>query len=225
MPELYRLHMLKTRSLELEIMDQPDLPPDVTRKFHRDLKLVHALMGNWRTLVTRLKRGDKPQSVIDIGCGDGALLAYLQRDLRLREVTGIDINPPECAVPGVPVITANATRDPLPRADAAVAVMVLHHLTDDQVIALLRNLSRSVKRFVCVDPVRHWLPMVLFTTLLGPLLSRVAETDGWQSIRSSFRADDLRRLAESALAGEGAEISVWVTPLFTKLMMDIHFKK
>jgi hypothetical protein len=130
-----------------------------------------------------------------------------------------------CAVPGVPVITANATRDPLPQADAAVAVMVLHHLTDDQVIALLRNLSRSVKRFVCVDPVRHWLPMVLFTTLLGPLLSRVAATDGRQSIRRSFRADDLRRLAESALAGEGAEISVWVTPLFTKLMMDIHFKK
>jgi SAM-dependent methyltransferase len=218
MLELYRV-----RSLEPEIMDQTGLPPEIARKFHRDLKLVHALMGNWGTLVSRLK-SDKPESVIDIGCGDGALLAYLRGVFGLRSVTGIDLKPPECAVDGVRVITADATRDPLPEADAAVSVMVLHHLTDDQVTALVRNVGRSVKQFVCVDPVRHWLPMALFTLLLAPLLSRVAAADGRQSIRRAFKPDELRKLATAALDGRGS-VEVTVTPLWSKLVMDIRFQK
>jgi len=204
-------------------MDRPDQPPEIARKFHRDLKVVHALMGNWGTLVSRLK-SDKPRSVIDIGCGDGALLAYLRRALALRSVTGIDLKPPECAVPGVRMITADATQDPLPEADVAVSVMVLHHLTDDQVTALVRNVGRSVKRFVCVDPVRHWLPMVLFTVLLGPLLSRVGASDGRQSIRRAFKPGELQKLAEGAIGGRGT-VEVMVTPLWSKLVMDIRFEK
>lgn len=205
-------------------MDRPGQPPEMARKFHRDLKVVHALMGNWGTLVARLRKGDRPRSVIDIGCGDGALLAYLRGALGLRSVTGIDLRAPECAATGVRVITGDATRDPLPAADAAVSVMVLHHLTDDQVIALVRNVGRSVKRFVCVDPVRHWLPMVLFTVLLGPLLSRVSAVDGRQSIRRAFKPDELRKLALAALDGRGT-VEVAVTPLWSKLVMDIRFEK
>jgi SAM-dependent methyltransferase len=204
-------------------MDRPDQPPGMARRFHRDLKMVHRLMGNWRTLVARLRNGE-PDSVIDIGCGDGALLYYLRGALSLREVTGIDLKSPECAVGGVRVIVADATRDPLPVADAAVSVMVLHHLTDDQVIALVRNVSRSVNRFVCVDPVRHWLPMVLFTVFLCPVLSRVAAVDGRQSIRRAFKPDELRKLAADALGGRGT-VEVTVTPLWSKLVLDIRFQK
>ena len=217
--------MLETRSLEPEIMDRPNQPAAIARAFHRDLKLIHGLMGNWRTIAARLKRGGRPGSVIDIGCGDGALLAYLRQELGVREVTGVDLKPPECAVAGVPVITADATRDPLPCADAAVSVMVLHHLTDDQVVALLRNVSRSVSRLICVDPVRHWLPMVLYTVLVCPFLSKVGAADGRQSVRRAFRPDELRKLAESALAGSGADVRVSVTPLWTKLVMEIRFGK
>jgi 2-polyprenyl-3-methyl-5-hydroxy-6-metoxy-1,4-benzoquinol methylase len=219
MPELYRV-----RSLKPEIMDRPDQPPELARKFHRDLKVVHRLMGNWSTLVARLRNGHRPESVIDIGCGDGALLVYLRRTLSLRSVTGVDLKPPERAVGGVRVIAADATRDPLPAADAAVSVMVLHHLTDDQVIALVRNVGRSVKRFVCVDPVRHWLPMFLFTVLLCPLLSRVGAVDGRQSIRRAFKPEELRKLASTALEGRGT-VDVTVTPLWSKLVLDIRFEK
>jgi 2-polyprenyl-3-methyl-5-hydroxy-6-metoxy-1,4-benzoquinol methylase len=216
--------MLENRSLEPEIMDQPDQPPEITRKFHRDLKLIHRLMGNWQTIVSLLKNGGTPRSIIDIGCGDGALLAYLRRELHLKEVIGLDLKPPTCAVAGVPVISADATRDPVPRADAAVCVMVLHHLTDDQVIALIRNVSHSVNRFICVDPVRHWLAMVLWTVLLVPLLSKVGAADGAQSIRRSFQPAELRNLAERALEGRPARISVTHTPLWTKLVLDIAFE-
>jgi len=216
--------MMETRSLEAEIMDQPDQPAEIARKFHRDLKLIHALMGNWRVPVERLKQGDRPRSVIDIGCGDGALLNYLRRELGLSEVTGVDLKPPDGSVPGVPVMALDATLDPLPRADAAVCVMVLHHLTDQQLTALLRNAARSVNRLVCVDPVRHWLPMALYTALLCPLLSRVGRADGKQSIRRAFRPEELQKLAESALASTGAVISVTTAPLRSKLVMDIHFR-
>ncbi len=220
MPELYRL-MMNTRSLAPEIMDEPGASPPVTRAFHRDLNRIHRFMGNWRTLAERLRGVN---SVIDIGCGDGALLVYLRDHARVRQVTGIDLKPPDCAEPGIEMIQADATSDPLPRADAAVAVMLLHHLTDEQVVALIRNVGRSCDRFICIDPVRHWLPMALYTVFLCPMLSRVGALDGRQSIRRSFRRDELSALVEQAIAGTDAKFEIWQSPVYARLILDVKWR-
>lgn len=214
---------MKTRSLAPEIMDQANPAPDVARKFHRDLALIHSLMGNWSAITTRLATPPIASSVLDIGCGDGALLRHIRDKLAIPTVTGIDLKPPDCVLPGIPVVVADATRDLLPQADAAVSVMMLHHLTDDQVIALIRNVGRSVKRFICLDPVRHPLPLALYTIFICPMLSRVGAADGRQSIRRSFRPAELKALAETALAGTGAAIDHWVSPVHARQILDIRW--
>ncbi len=221
MPELYR--SMETRSFDLEIMDVPGQPSRVAAAFHRDLGLIHRVMGNWETVGARLAADKGVRSVMDIGCGDGALLRYLREKLALAEVTGVDLKPPECVQPDIPIVVADATSDLLPRADAAICVMMLHHLTDQQVVALIRNVGRSVKRFVCLDPVRHWFPLALYTVFLCPVLSRVGAHDGRLSIRRSFRPEELKRLVEQALVGTGGTFEHWVSPVQAKQVIDIRW--
>lgn len=216
---------MKTRSLDPEIMDQPGQPPSVTSQFHRDLALIHSLMGNWAAIADRLRASGDVHSAIDIGCGDGALLAYLRANAGIAEIVGVDLKPPACASANVSIVVADAVHEPLPHADAAVALMLLHHLSEDDVIALIRNVGRSVKRFICLDPVRHSLPLVLYTVFLCPFLSRVGALDGRQSIRRSFRQEELGSLVARAVAGTGATVEHWVSPFRARQIVDIRWPK
>lgn len=204
-------------------MDQPGMAADIQAKFHRDLKLIHRLLGNWEEIERRL-RGSGARTVIDIGCGDGALLAHLKSALVLDRVIGVDLEPPPETVPGVEIVAADATCEALPRADAAVSVVTFHHLTDEQIVALIRNARRSVKRFVCLDLVRHPLPLVLYTVFICPMLSRVGAHDGRQSIRRAFTPAELRGLVDLALKGTRATVDHWVSPLRARQVIDIRWE-
>jgi hypothetical protein len=101
--------------------------------------------------------------------------------------------------------------------------MVLHHLTDGEVTALIRNAGRSVKRLICLDPVRHPLPLALYTVFLCPFLSPVGALDGRQSIRRSFRPEELAALVRRAIEGTGATVEHWVSPVFARQVIDIRW--
>src|SRR4051794_1918478 len=103
------------RSLEPELMDFLDASSEVLEKFHRDLARVHRLLGSFPTIERFLRAGSRPvRRVLDIGCGGGALLAYLRRHMGV-EVIGVDPNPGHAA--DVPMIQLDAVRNPLPEAD------------------------------------------------------------------------------------------------------------
>src|ERR1700693_3573702 len=105
------------RSLEPEFMDSDNVPETDRAAFHRDLHLIHRLLGILQPIIARIRRTPEPvRSVIDIGCGDGAVLARI-RDAVGAQVTGIDLRPPEKDVYGVPILQRDATRDELPPAD------------------------------------------------------------------------------------------------------------
>jgi SAM-dependent methyltransferase len=206
------------RSLTPEIMDGGGASPDVMRKFHADLRLIHRFMGNGEMIVRRLAG---VRSVIDIGCGDGELLAFV-RQRTGAEVRGVDlVDQPTVKVP---FMRADATRDPLPEADAAISSLVIHHLTEQQVIDLIRNVGRSCGRFVILDLVRHPLPLWLFTIFLCPFLSRVGAADGRQSVRRAFTGAEMRNLVTRALAGSGATFEQWVSPFAARQVVDIRYR-
>ncbi len=196
------------RSLQPEYMDSDDVPEAERAAFHRDLARVHRLIGTLKQILERLRRGPQPvRSVIDIGCGDGAVLAQI-RQATGAQVTGIDLRPPRKDVYGVPILCCDATRDPLPTADVAISMMTLHHLTDEQVAAVIRNAGRSCRRLVCLDLVRHPLPFALFSIFIAPLIHKVAADDGRQSIRRAFTPAELRGLVARAVDGDRFEHEV-----------------
>jgi SAM-dependent methyltransferase len=132
------------------------------------------------------------RSVLDLGCGQGALLQEIRRQLGVN-VTGFDLRPAPESSP-VPILTGDAVVDPLPCADVALAVCLVHHLSEADIVRLIRNVSQSCERFILLDLVRHWLPLWLFGIFLRPFLCRINAADGLTSIRRSYTPRELRRL-------------------------------
>jgi hypothetical protein len=117
------------------------------------------------------------------------------------------------------VIAADALAGPLPEADVAVTTLMAHHLTPEQNVALIRNVSRSCRRFIIHDLIRHPLPLVLFTLFICPLIGREAAVDGRQSIRRAYTPDEFRQL----VAGTGATFTMDVSPFRSRQIVDIRF--
>jgi SAM-dependent methyltransferase len=205
-------------------MDSPDVKGPVLDKFHRDLNFVNKCLGTFPTIERFIRKDDKDakpvRRIIDIGCGGGALLEYLQRRLGV-EVIGVDKKPPEHG--NVPIIAADAVTDPLPDADIAVCSLTAHHLTPEQIVALIRNVSRSCRRFIIQDLIRHPLPFVLFTLFLCPLIGREAAVDGRQSIRRAYTPEEFQEMVRTAVAGTNATFTMDVSPFRSRQIIDIGF--
>lgn len=211
------------RSLTREIMDNPDVPLETWERFHRQLSALHRFLGNDRAILDALRRNPSPiHRVLDIGCGSGELLNTIQRDLQV-EVQGVDLRPPPRHIFDIPIMAADATRDRLPDADVAICVTVFHHLSEDEITALVRNAGRSVRRLIVLDLVRHWLPLALFAVFVSPFLMRTVAVDGCQSIRRAYTPEELRAIIESALNRSGARLVHSVTPFRSRQMIDIRW--
>ena len=211
------------RSLSPEIMDTAEFPEPVMAEFYKDLALVHRILGNARPVIRRLQSGPEPvHSVLDIGCGHGALLAQI-RDATGARVIGVDLKAPPSNPYNVEIVAGDATCDPLPKADAAVCFLTMHHLSETQVVDLIRNVGRSCRRFIVMDLVRHRLPLVLFSMFIGPLLHRIVMLDGKQSIRRAYTGPEMARLAHQALAGSAARFEHCVSPFYASQILDITY--
>ena len=211
------------RSLNPEIMDDPGMPDEIWESLHDQLGFVHRFLGNQRAILDALRRDPKPvRRVLDIGCGNGALLDEIRRTLGV-DVTGVELRPPKRTSFDVPIVEADAIRDPLPEADVAICVLVAHHLSEPEIIALVRNAGRSVRRFLILDLIRSRLPLLLFSAFLCPLVSREIAVDGRQSIRRAYTTQELRSIVERAVAGFSARIEQSVTPLRSRQVIDIRW--
>lgn len=210
------------RSMQPELMDSPDLPEATRATCYRDLRRVNALLGH-RDKITHLVRESGPvRRVVDIGCGDGALLDHLRRKLGV-EVVGVELVAPRCPTCDVPIVIANATRDALPQADVAISVLTLHHLTEEGIARMIRNAGQSCRRLILLDLVRHRLPLVLFSLFIAPLLHHEAASDGRQSIRRAFTPAELSALVANALHGSGATWRHVVSPYRANQVVVIDY--
>jgi SAM-dependent methyltransferase len=212
---------METRSLVEEVMDDPEVSEDTLADVYRTLRTLHRLFGNHRAVLRALRRNPRPvRRVLDLGCGDGSLLDVIRRKLSV-EVLGVDSRPPRSRA-DVPVICADAVRERLPEADVAVAVCLIHHLSDADLIALIHNVGRSCRRFVIVDLVRHRLPRDLFRLGVVPWVNPVSAIDGVRSIERSFTPGELRDLVRSAV-GAHAWVRHSVAPFYVRQVVDIVY--
>ncbi len=207
------------RSFDAEILDADDVPPDVVARAHRGLRLTHTLLGNRAAILRALRREGPPiRRLLDVGCGHGAMLADIRSRLTI-DVIGADLKPPADAP--VPIVRADVTQDPLPDADVAISICLAHHLTDAQVVALIRNVGRSCRRFIILDLVRSRLPLALFRMAAPLVLPPVNVADGALSIRRAFTPPEFRALVADAL--DGAPFRHTVAPFYIRQVADITY--
>jgi 2-polyprenyl-3-methyl-5-hydroxy-6-metoxy-1,4-benzoquinol methylase len=211
------------RSFEAEILDGGDVPDALAARAYRELTRIHRFLGDTAAVASAIRRDPLPvHRVLDVGCGQGGVLAEL-RGLLGIEVIGVDLRPGKEPIAGVPIVRADATRDALPVADLAFCMNVGHHLTEDQLIALIRNVGRSCRRLLLLDLVRHPVPLVLFQIFVAPFVCEITAADGLMSIRRSFTAAELRRITEQALCGTDARFQYHLNPFLIRQTVDISY--
>jgi SAM-dependent methyltransferase len=210
------------RKNESEILDQDGVPEELVERAYRDLARIHHWLGDTRFIVNAIRRDPLPvHRILDVGCGTGLVLEEIAHRLGV-EVVGAEISPhPSIAAP-VPIVKADAVRDPLPSAEIAFSMCLGHHLSEDDLVGLIRNVGRFCRRFILLDLVRHPLPLALFRLFVAPLVCRIGAEDGQRSIRRSYTPLELRRIGSSALAGAGV-FRLSVAPFYVRQVMDISY--
>ena len=209
----------KRRSLQLEHIDTGNYTAEEYEGCIVELKRVNQWMGDARALKKTLFKYVEDQgltsfSVLDVGAGSGELLRVAadwsrQHGRRLRAL-GLELNERSARAMAdesktyreIKAIRGDALH--LPFADAefdfVICSLFTHHFGDEQVVAILREMSRvASRRIFVIDLHRHPIAYLLYTTV-GKLVlhTRLVREDGALSILRSFKVDELYDLAERA---------------------------
>ena len=197
---------MDTRRLEVEWLDELSAEDPRARRSRADLRRVNGIMGNARIVAGAL--AGTPQSIVDLGAGDGAFALRLARalpkpPLHVTLVDRQDIVSPETRrgfeALGTQVAVARhdvfdwLERVPA-RSDAIVANLFLHHFEDEPLARLLSLAARKAPLFVACEPRRSAFALA-GARLLGAIgCNDVTRHDAAVSVRAGFRGDELSRL-------------------------------
>ena len=211
--------MFQSRSDKLERIDTGDYTAAEYDRFLQDIRLVNRFAGDNRALKKTLLREIKKEnlrefSVLDVGAGSGELLRVIAKSARktnkICRLTGVELNArsAESIVEEskdygeIKAVRADAFR--LPFADEsfdyAICSLFTHHFTDENVVAVLRELSRvSRRKIYVIDLHRHWTAYLLYKVFCAAFrISRLVREDGSLSILRSFKLNELEILARKA---------------------------
>lgn len=163
------------------------LPPDDPRaiRSRADLRRIHFGMGNFRWLERSFSQ--PPESLLEIGAGDGALCQRLQSRFPSTHITGVD------RIPGPAGVTWQ-TDDlfnvlPSVSAEALIGVMILHHFSDDGLAQLGQWLGRFRELRFC-EPWRSPGSQTL-GWLMQPFFNDVTRHDLPVSVDAGFAPGEL----------------------------------
>ncbi|MEI9919202.1 MAG: methyltransferase domain-containing protein [Bacteroidota bacterium] len=203
---------LRTRSAELEIMDDLNCHGEVVDQTLRELEVINRLLGgDYVTIdgIKKLLKEKRSYTVADMGCGGGDLGIKIERWGRKHgfdlSVTGIDANPniidfarrqyPENKFEALDVFSDEFRKKQF---DIITATLFVHHLDDEQLVELFRSLKARVG-VVINDIHRHSLSYYSIK-LLTQLFSKSAmvKFDAPLSVRRAFKRKELIAILDKA---------------------------
>lgn len=207
-----------TRNLEPEWMDDLSISDERLETVLGEIDHVNRWLGGYRVSLGAFPH-TSPLKVLDVACGGGDFLAATVRwSLRSKiqvEATGLDLNPATLAFARQRLIRAlgepaaqrihldvgDATA--LPYADltfdVAHAGLFLHHLPDDRIVQVLRELKRVARHVVINDLHRHPLAWYAIRAV-GALLraSPMFRADAPHSVLRGFTRQEFEHLLRAA---------------------------
>ena len=223
-------NLLDDRRMRAEVMDQPDLS---AAEHHHALRSLARI--NWisrsRGILSRhieaIACESRPRSVrvLDLACGGGDVVVALARRFARR---GFEIQWAGCDLSKIAIAHAreHAERsgvrvefvecDVLAEVfpsnfDVIMCSLFLHHLTDDQAVALLAKMGAAARRMVLVNDLVRSRAGYLLAQAACRLLtrSRVVRNDGPLSVANAFTTKEMQRLATAAGLGGAKIVRHW----------------
>lgn len=206
--------MFEKRSYQLERIDTGDYTPEEYDRFLREIRLINRLTGDLGTLKKTLLKAIEDAnlrqfSVLDVAAGSGEILKFIgefaRKTNREAGLTGLDLNDASTrSIHAAGVGSVRGDAFSLPFADGsfdyAICSLFTHHLKDEQVVEVLREMARvSNKGIFVIDLHRHPIAYALYQIFCFVFrISRLVREDGSLSIKRSFKPRELLELAEQA---------------------------
>jgi ubiquinone/menaquinone biosynthesis C-methylase UbiE len=199
------------RSYELEHLDKGDYTAAEYEGCLIELRRVNEWLGDAQALRSSLL---KEIETIDVGAGSGELLRvaakWAREDHRKARLVGLELNERSAQAildesgefPEISAVRGDAFKLPFAdeQFDYTLCSLFTHHFKDEDVVKLLREMSRVARRGIFViDLYRHPIAYYFYTTVGRLFLhNRLIREDGALSILRSFKPDELRDLGRRA---------------------------
>ena len=199
-------------------MDQPGLSAAEHAAALRGLRRIHQFSGTSRFFLNEISgimkyNSKRPLRIIDMACGGGDLLCSLAHRFKRRgwafEYFGCDFSPQAVGIAsenarkqGVAAkfFEWNALAGPLPeKYDILINSLFLHHLDEEDVISVLRNMSESAQTLLVEDLIRsRWGYGLAWAGCRALSRSPVVHYDGPVSVQGAFTLNEIQDLANQA---------------------------
>jgi SAM-dependent methyltransferase len=218
---------MRSRTLTPELMDDPHLDPALHRQALVGLARLNRWSGGagllWKQLRRVVGNSTRPLRVLDVATGSGdvpiELAERAKKETLPWQFSGCDVSDTALSAAranarqaGVEIefFSHDVFRDPLPDGfDVILASLFLHHLTDEQAVALLKEMGRAATHAIIVSDLLRSRVNLAVVTVASRVLSRspVVHFDGPASVRAAYTSAEARGLAERAgLTGAAVEV-------------------
>jgi ubiquinone/menaquinone biosynthesis C-methylase UbiE len=208
---------LSQRRRQVEWMDEEGADPGEIRKSLDFIERANRWLGYARATLWHLDRFSRSWSpgetitILDLATGSAdiprAILNWADRrrlDVRIvgidRQGPTIDVARRRTADPRLQLVQADVFDLPFETAsfDYVTTSMFLHHLSDEQAVAVMRTAARLSRRGVIVaDLLRHYRAYV-WISLLTLASSPMVRHDARASVAQAFTGGEILRLANHA---------------------------
>jgi SAM-dependent methyltransferase len=223
------------RSLEKEIMDLPGNPARLLEEDLANLRTINRRLGAYRGVSRWLKslihsKSPASFSVLDVGTGSGDIPMVIARWARGQSIgvriVGVDLDRVTVEVarlqtqnfPEISIVCADAFRLPFSPSsfDFVHASQLLHHFSEEEIVAQLRAWSRIARRGILVsDLIRHRLAYYGIGVLTRLFTSNeMTRTDAPLSVKRAFTLGEWKGLFRRAAIGEFDLTTVFPFRLF-----------
>jgi len=199
--------MLKQRSYVKELLDADDIPKEDLFQNLKELDTINTLLGGYNITFSALKKviqAGKTYTLVDIGCGGGDTLKHIdkwaQKNKQSIHLVGVDIKP-VC----IEYATTNSANksityicddyrnvfDHLKQVDIIHACLFCHHLSESELIELVRFAEKNKTTLIINDLERNavaYYAIKILTTLFSK--SYLVKNDAPLSVARGFKKQE-----------------------------------
>ena len=226
---------MRVRSSETELLDEADLGQAEINASLDFMVGVNRRFGGTRAILDYFRRhaAERSLTVLDLGTGAGdiprALVEWAESESKEIEVTALDVNPRCLAYARarhpsdrIRYLEHSAFRcEELGSFDYVVSSMFFHHLSDDEIVALLKTINRCARRgFVVNDLYRSRLHCTAAYLAALSTFKPVVVSDAPLSVRRGFREKDFERYRD---ASGISDLRIQRKPLWRLTMSRVRY--
>jgi SAM-dependent methyltransferase len=202
------------RKRGFEILDDPNVDPQIVRRSLADVVRANSLFGGANALVDEIRNvlPDLPPraTLLDVGTGLADIPGRARKIAKARgvELTTVGLDSAlVLAVASCPRLNLSVCGDALhlPFANGSVDVVmcsqVLHHFADGDALTLIREMNRVARVCVIISDIRRsWIAAGGIWLMSFPLrFHAVSRHDGVVSVMRGFTVDELRDTVRRAV--------------------------